>query len=200
MPVIMETRPGVYRKNAWVSHVYGVRPGAARYRAELRPKQRDSFTNLLLLCLPHHQEVDDEKTGEQLYPPDLLRKWKTKHEGSNGPALAALGPIDPEQLTELLTAAFTPPLDRLEAITKRLEQTGTANAETVAELKQVLAVMSTTAEGIDAQAARSLAFAAEVLGTSSFHTSANHLGHAAEVLPHVVRDMAKAANTMAQFR
>lgn len=182
MPVILETRPGVYRKNAWVSHIYGVRQRAARYREGMSSEERDSFKNLLLLCMPHHTEVDDEKTGEQFYPPDVLQEWKVKHEGSNGPALAALGTIDPEQLTDLLTATFTPPLDRLEAITQRLEETGTASAETVAELKQVLAVMSSTAEGIDAQTARSLAFAAEVLGTSGFHTSASQLGHAAEVI------------------
>lgn len=89
----------------------------------MHPKERDSFKNLLLLCMPHHTEVDDKKTGEQLYPPDVLEEWKLKHEGSNGPALAALGPIDPEQLIDLLTTTFTPPLDRLEAITQRLEET-----------------------------------------------------------------------------
>jgi hypothetical protein len=121
-----------------------VRPGAACYQAGLQPEQRDSFTNLLLLCLPHHEEVDDEQTGEQLYPPEVLRRWKIEHEGSSGPALAALGPIDPDLLTALLTAVFTPPLDRLDTITKRLEETGTANAQTVVELKQVLAVLSVT--------------------------------------------------------
>ncbi|MCT2581748.1 hypothetical protein [Actinophytocola gossypii] len=200
MPVIMETRPGVYRKNAWVSHIYGVRPGAARYQADLQPEQRDSFTNLLLLCLPHHEEVDDEKTGEELYPPDVLRRWKIEHEGGNGPALAALGPIDADVLTTLLTAVFTPPLDRLEAITKRLEETGVANADTVAELQQVLAVLTMTTEGIDARTARALSFAAEVFGTSTFHKSALHLGHAAEVLPGVAKRIAGATDTLGRFR
>jgi len=196
MPVVVETRPGVYRKNAWVSHIYGVRPHAARYQAGLRQQERDSFTNLLLLCLPHHEEVDDEKTGEQLYPPELLRQWKTDHEGSNGPLLAQLGAVDPDQVIELLTAAFTPPLDRLEVITKRLEQTGVVTAETVSELRQVLAVMATTAEGADTQTARSLSFAADVFSSGSFHTSARQLALAAEILPGVANDLRRAAAMM----
>lgn len=130
--------------------------------------------NLLLLCLPHHEDVDDERTGEENYPPILLKEWKTKHEGSNGPSLANLGSINPDDLTDLLTATFTPPLDRLEAITRRLEETGEANAATITELRQVVDVM-TSGGGIDAQTARSLAFAADVLGNSGFITSARLL-------------------------
>jgi hypothetical protein len=200
MPVVVETRPGVYRKNAWVSHIYGVRPEAARHRPKLPPEERDSFKHLLLLCLPHHEEVDDEKTGEELYPPKLLHEWKANHEGRNGPALAALGTIQPNQVIDLLTAAFTPPLDRLKAITKQLEQTGAVTAETVAELQDVLAVMSAPTLGIDARTARLLAFAAEVLGTSSFEKSARMLGDAADTLPTVVRRIENAAEEISHRR
>lgn len=99
-PVVVEVRPGVYRKNAQVAHIHGVRAG--RHVASMDWAQLNNFTNLLLLCLPHHSEVDDKKMGEKLYPPELLRQWKTKHEGSNGPALAQLGPVDEDALTELL--------------------------------------------------------------------------------------------------
>jgi hypothetical protein len=92
-PVVVEIRTGVYRKNAQIGHIYGVRPGAPRFQASLLDHERDAFTNLLLLCLPHHAEVDDKKTGERLYPPDLLRGWKVNHEGSNGQALVRQPPI-----------------------------------------------------------------------------------------------------------
>jgi hypothetical protein len=64
-----------------------------------------------VLCpvLSHHGEVDDKKTGSTLYPVSLLMQWKADHEGSNGPALAALGPIGKESLTSLLLEVFSPP-------------------------------------------------------------------------------------------
>jgi hypothetical protein len=73
------------------------------------------------LCLPHHSKADDRTTGEANYPPELLRKWKAGHEGINGPALAALGPIDEESLASLLLEAFDPPVKRLEKIADQLE-------------------------------------------------------------------------------
>jgi hypothetical protein len=133
-PVVVEIRAGVYRKNAQIGHIYGVRPGAARFSSQIPDEVRDSFTNLLLLCLPHHGEVDDKKTGAKLYPPKTLREWKIRHEGSNGPALAVLGQVDEDSIAELLTGAFSPPIERLQSIARQLEQTGTLNAAAVQEL------------------------------------------------------------------
>jgi hypothetical protein len=105
-PVVFEIRPGVYRKNAQIAHIHGFN-SRPRFKPGLTPEECAEFSNLLLLCLPHHSEVDDRATGEKLYPPDLLRQRKTDHEGSNGPALAALGAIDEDGLTELLLDVFT---------------------------------------------------------------------------------------------
>lgn len=180
-PVVFEIRPGVYRKNAQIAHIHGVtRP---RFKPGMTPEQCAEFSNLLLLCLPHHSEVDDRKTGEKLYPPPVLMKWKTDHEGSNGAALAALGTIDEDSLTDLLLDVFTPPLERLAQIADRLEETGTINAQTVVELRQVIEVMSTTSAGLDGQTAALLAEAAEVYGNPSFHEAAVLLADAADILP-----------------
>lgn len=54
-------------------------------------------------------EVDDKTTGEKLYPASTLLQWKARHEGTDGPALAALGTLDEGQLTELLENAFAHP-------------------------------------------------------------------------------------------
>ena len=188
-PIIVEVRPGVYQKNATIAHIYGVAPNAPRYRGGLPAEQRDAFSNLLLLCLAHHNEVDDRKTGEQLYPPEKLREWKTVREGVHGPALAALGTISEERLTELLVGAFTPPLERLQEITEQLERTGTLSATTVTELRQILDMLSSTADGVDARTAAGLAYAAEIFGTIHFSRMVRALEHAAEVLPAVARDL-----------
>src|SRR5260370_33988243 len=126
-PVVVEVRAGVYRKNVQVAHIFGVRPDGPRFRKGMSEGERDSFLNLLLMCLPHHADVDAKKEAEIIYPPELLRNWKTDHEGSNGPALAALGPIDEEDLMSNLARAFSPPIDRLRAIAEQLHSTGALN-------------------------------------------------------------------------
>ena len=88
MPIVLEVRPGVYKKNSQVAHIYGVRPGASRYRPDMAASKRDSFTNLLLLCLAHHEEVDGD---EHRYPPGTLKKWKTAHEGTANSELSRHG-------------------------------------------------------------------------------------------------------------
>jgi hypothetical protein len=182
-PVIYQTRPGVMRKNSQIAHIYGVRPGARRFNPALSNEERDSFTNLLILCFPHHSEVDDKKTGEELYPPGLLRRWKTTHEGSNGPALAALGQIDEETLTGLLLEVFTPPVKRLELIAGQLEKTGTLTAESLRQLRQIVRVMRDTPAGPDAATAAMLMEAAQLFAGRSFSASAKALREAADILP-----------------
>jgi hypothetical protein len=195
-PVVFEVRPGIYRKNAQVAHIRGVRAG--RYDGSMTVEECNAFSNLLLLCLAHHAEVDDRKTGEKLYPPEVLHGWKTEHEGTNGPALAALGSIDEDSLTELLLDVFDPPLQRLEKIAKQLEQTGTLNARTVTQLRQVVDVMTSTPVGPDLRTARALAFAADVFSTHAFQNAATALGQAADILPLYAQRMGSSATKMIQ--
>lgn len=197
MPVVLEVRPGVYKKNSQVAHVYGVKPGAARYRPNMSPERRDSFANLLLLCLAHHSEVDED---EHRYPPEELKKWKTSHEGSQNSVLNRLPVMDSDALMTVLTEIAEPPLSRLETITKRLEQTGEVTAETVDELKRIIATISDTGIGVDARIAQHLAFAAEVFGTRNFSTSASHLASAAELLPGTVNKLNQAVARMGEFQ
>jgi hypothetical protein len=164
-PVLKEVRPGVYQKNAYIAHVYGVRPGSERYRPDMTVRERDSFANLLLLCTAHHLEVDG-KGGADSYPPKILLAWKAEHEGAAGSILDRLTVTSPEGLMRKLIEMAEPPLERLEAITARLEETGTVTAGTVAELRQIIAAMSMTTSNISAKTAAALSYAADVLGNS----------------------------------
>lgn len=181
MPVVLEVRPGIYRKNAQVAHIYGVK--GARYRPDVPASVRDSFANLLLLCYPHHNEVDGD-AGR--YPPERLREWKEKHDGPEVAALNAVALPDPETFMDFLAAVAKPPLDRLELITERLEETGQATEETVRELRYLVELMSSSDGGVDAQSARDLAVAAELLSSSNIDQSAAWLLNASELLPGVV--------------
>jgi hypothetical protein len=187
-PVVMEIRPGAYRKNAQIAHIHGV--SAPRYKENMTAEECAAFSNLLLLCLPHHSEVDDRLTGERFYPPDLLHKWKADHEGSNGPALAALGPVGDDILIEMLLDAFSPPLERLEQIADQLDATGTITAQTVIELRQVIDVMTISPMGLNARIASAMVDAAGVYGSHGFREATLALSHAADVLPGYDRELA----------
>jgi hypothetical protein len=179
-PVVVQVRPGVYRKNAQIAHIRGVR--APRYDPTLSETACASFSNLLILCLPHHGEVDDRKTGETFYPVETLMRWKTGHEGANGPALAALGPVDEGTLERLLTQVFSPPALRLEQIADQLEKTGTLTAQNLVQLRQVVQVMNEGSARASIDAAEMLAYAADVFGRRAFLGTVDELGAAADTL------------------
>ncbi len=179
-PVVVEVRPGVYRKNAQIAHIRGVRH--PRYDPSLTAEDCALYTNLLVLCLPHHGEVDDRKTGEKNYPVPLLMQWKADHEGSDAQALAALGAVDEERLTSLLLEVFSPPVKRLQQIVDQLEETGTFTSRTVAELRQIVQVLADRPTRSDMLAADLLAQAAGVLGSRRFTDMAEGLAVAASIL------------------
>ncbi|WP_158706390.1 MULTISPECIES: hypothetical protein [Streptomyces] len=190
--MIHEVRPGVYQKNAQIAHIIGVKRTAARYRpcsSEKEARARESFKNLLLLCLAHHAEVDDKNHGEELYPPELLRKWKRDHEGEHGRQLDRIGPLNEDQLTDLLISVFTPPVTRLEKIADQLEQTGTLTSDALSELRNIISVMSDGSGSPDAHTARQLAYAAEVFENHGLQGSAKSLAYAAEHLPSVLAQL-----------
>lgn len=182
------------RKNAQVAHIRGVR--RPRYDPTLTPEECAAFSNLLLLCLPHHSEVDDAKTGEKLYPPELLLEWKMQHEGSNGPALATLGAIDDESLTELLIGVFAPPIERLQQIADQLEKTGTLTSRTTAELRQIVKVMRNTPTGPDRVVARMLADSADIYARLDLDKTARMLIDASTLLATRAREVHQAANAL----
>ncbi|WP_374065866.1 hypothetical protein V5P93_002308 [Actinokineospora auranticolor] len=197
-PVVVETRPGVYRKNVQISHIYGVKPDAPRHVKTMSPEERDSFKNLLLLCTPHHADVDDKKTGATDFPPDLLKEWKIKREGVAGPPLAKLRIDDAEKLLDVLTRMFSPPLDRLEAITDRLERTGEVTERTVDELRDVLRTLGAN-QGVDHQSIRRLALAAEMLEHQNINRAATLLAASVEALPGLISDLDKATRRLPEY-
>ncbi|MGW5049763.1 hypothetical protein [Actinokineospora sp. NPDC004072] len=196
VPVVLETRPGIYRKNVQIAHIYGVKPDAARHVKTMPPKERDSFRNLLLLCTAHHADVDDKHTGATDFPPELLKEWKAKREGADGPLLARLRitETDADKFLNLLSGLFSPPLDRLEAITERLERTGEVTERTVDELRGVLRALAANEGAVSHQSARQLATAAEMFEHQNLNRAAQLLAHSVEVLPELIREL----NTVAR--
>jgi len=62
---------------AAVAHIKGEKPGAARYDSDMTKKERNSHSNLILLCNNHHKLVDDQPNT---YSVDTLIGYKLEHE------------------------------------------------------------------------------------------------------------------------
>ncbi|MFC4066745.1 hypothetical protein [Actinoplanes subglobosus] len=192
-PVVKLARLNVYRKNVQIAHIHGVKPESARYK-KMPAAERDGFGNLMLMCTPHHAEIDNKRDGETRYPAELLRKWKKEHEGRHGVALEKLGQLDLDRLGDALAEVFVPPVDRLNAIADQLERTGIDNKRAVAQLRQIAAALSDVPPGADATTARRLAYAAEVFATVSLGSTARLLAESAEYYSH--SDLAATANRL----
>jgi hypothetical protein len=78
--VFVEQRPIV---NVHISHIRGALPGSPKYDTSMSDEERSSFTNLLLLCKPHHDLVD--RIEPDRYPAETLEKWKAAREEMRQP-------------------------------------------------------------------------------------------------------------------
>ena len=76
--------------------IRGTDPAGPRYVAGTTGRQRDSFDNLLLLCVPHRRIVDRD---EKAHPIELIENWRPRLGDDLGPVTAA-------RLDDLLTTAF----------------------------------------------------------------------------------------------
>jgi hypothetical protein len=47
--------------NFQIAHIAALNQTGARHQSEMSDKERNSFGNLILLCSPHHQYVDQIK-------------------------------------------------------------------------------------------------------------------------------------------
>lgn len=60
-----------------MAHIYGEKPGAARYLDDMTDEERQSYANLMAMCPRCHKEIDDD---ELTYTPDVLQQMKAEHE------------------------------------------------------------------------------------------------------------------------
>lgn len=59
------------------AHIYGARPGSARFEQEMSAADRSDITNGIWLCRNCHKIVDADRSQ---YPPELLFEWRRDHE------------------------------------------------------------------------------------------------------------------------
>ncbi|WP_052123225.1 HNH endonuclease [Flavobacterium beibuense] len=71
------TDPNKSTKIGEAAHIYGARVGSKRYNPNMTDSQRAEITNSIWLCRNCHKLID---TDEQKYSPNILFKWREKHE------------------------------------------------------------------------------------------------------------------------
>lgn len=111
--------------------IRGTDPAGPRHSPGLTAEERDSFDNLLLLCVPHRKTVDRD---EQAHPVDLLQTWKPK---SPGP-LSELRDLTEDRLDTLLKTAFAAAREEVDGALTAFEKTDPAAAQLLRELKDTL--------------------------------------------------------------
>lgn len=86
------------------AHIYGEKPGAARYVESMTDEERNHVNNLIYLCPNHHTRID--KQIEE-YSAEKLIEIKTEHEEqireATSDAFSEVGFSELEQATEWIT-------------------------------------------------------------------------------------------------
>ncbi|WP_235496161.1 HNH endonuclease signature motif containing protein, partial [Streptomyces violaceoruber] len=99
------------RLNLEIAHIRAFEDGGKRADATLSTEDRNGFGNLILLCHPHHTEIDG--TNSDQYPVEVLMRWKRERESDGVSALAGLGELTEQRLGEMISEAQTALVDRI---------------------------------------------------------------------------------------
>ena len=65
-------------KDSNICHIEAASEGGERYRHSMTDKERADYSNLILLCVQHHDETNDEEK----YTVDILQRMKSDHESA----------------------------------------------------------------------------------------------------------------------
>jgi hypothetical protein len=119
--------------NLQIAHITGATLGGPRHVPSMTDEERKAFTNLILLCHPHHTIVD--KLRPQDFSISTLQKWKASREAKNQEALSRLREVTPDALQIMLAGALK---ERDERLDDAIEQFKQVNAEAAQLLQSVL--------------------------------------------------------------
>jgi hypothetical protein len=123
-------------------------------------EERKAFSNLILLCHPHHTTVD--KRRPQDFPAETLHRWKAEREKDHEAALSRLREVTPEGLQQTLTAVLADRDKRLHSLLERLERSDTEAAQLLQGLIDEVAELRHSRH-IDAGVAEGFTYAADRL-------------------------------------
>ena len=113
--VLIKGRPV---RNVEIAHIQAARPNGPRYVPGMTDKERADWTNLILLCTPHHTIVDTIRPQD--YPIEVLAQWKSSRERGSSAALSTLSGITEDRLQELISGSMQEVTEELKAAISRV--------------------------------------------------------------------------------
>jgi hypothetical protein len=119
------------------AHICAARPGGPRYDVTMADEQRRHFSNIILLCRPHHTIVDKRRPAD--FPVELLRRWKAEREANYKEVLTGLGQVTEVSLQQIIAAAVKDHDEQLRQVLSRLEQNDAEAAQMLRSVLQQLA-------------------------------------------------------------
>ncbi|CAM5743993.1 hypothetical protein STAFG_8419 [Streptomyces afghaniensis 772] len=171
---------GVPKLNAEIAHIRAINPGGKRFDPKWSEPERNSFKNLLLLCVPHHTTIDGASSGD--YPVELLEEWKASREGESVEALDGLTGLTEARLSEMLAEAQGEFLDQVRPALAEFSKTAPELAGLLNTLLDELADPRIHGFGVSPDAIELFSDAARSLGSFEdnvglFASAADSLGN-----------------------
>ncbi|MGW7261525.1 hypothetical protein [Streptomyces sp. NPDC054834] len=184
---------GVPKLNAEIAHIRAINRGGKRFDATWSVQERNSFKNLLLLCVPHHTTIDGANSAD--YPVAVLESWKASREGESVEALEGLTGLTEARLGEMLAEAQGQFLDQVRPALAEFSKTAPELAGLLNTLMDELADPRIHGFGIDPDSISLFSDAARSLG--SFEDNVHVFANAADKLGGL-EDKAKSLMTAAK--
>jgi hypothetical protein len=148
-----------YRMRLEIAHIRAANLGGPRY-VEILDTEREAWANKILLCHPHHVEVDIEL---QKYPIETLEEWKEQREADAHGKLSGLRNLTEPRLQELMNETLVEQNKKIDETIARLEQSDAEAAKVMRDLLEQLddirrhgGVLDTDAVGLLSNAANKM--------------------------------------------
>ncbi|MER5793081.1 hypothetical protein [Streptomyces sp. NPDC001980] len=141
-------------------------------------ERRNSFENLILLCVPHHTTIDGSASDE--YPVAVLASWKAAREGQSLEALQGLSGLTEARLGQMLAEAQGQFLDEVRPALTKFSKTAPELAQLLNTLLDELADPRVHGFGLSQDSIELFSSAARRLG--SFEENVNVPAAAADNL------------------
>lgn len=145
---------GVPVANLQIAHIYAFEKGGPRHKESMSTEEKNSFSNLILLCHPHHVLVD--KRFPEKFPPVLLFKWKERREADGQEKLSGLRNVTEDRLQELISSVIARQGKRIEDAISKLENFDSEAAAVVRELLDEVNQLRRSSSFVDPDAINTL--------------------------------------------
>lgn len=91
--------------NSRVAHIHARRPGGPRWKPGMTHEENRAAENLLLLCIPHSYEIDEQP---ERFPAEMLQQWREQQRAEHS-RLRKAWPLNDEEARIVAGESFPEP-------------------------------------------------------------------------------------------